>query len=191
MPIAEAFARSLAGEASVRGLIGPREIPRLWDRHLLNCAVLAELIPRGAEVADVGSGAGLPGLVVAIGRPDVSMTLVEPLLRRTRYLEEVVADLGLANVKVERARAEDLRRGPLFDIVTARAVAPLERLAGWTLPLTRSGGEVLAMKGSSASAEVEAARAALRKYRGQVMEIAEVGLDVVDPPVRVVRIKKL
>lgn len=119
------------------------------------------------------------------------MTLVEPLLRRTRYLEEVVADLGLANVKVERARAEDLRRGPLFDIVTARAVAPLERLAGWTLPLTRSGGEVLAMKGSSASAEVEAARAALRKYRGQVMEIAEVGLDVVDPPVRVVRIKKL
>ena len=139
----------------VRGLIGPREAPRLWDRHLLNCAVLGEVVPRGVAVADVGSGAGLPGLVLAIARPDLRVTLVEPLLRRTRFLDEVVDLLGLqAQVEVLRGRAEELADGRTFDVVTARAVAPLERLARWCLPLVAPGGELVAMKGASAPAEV-------------------------------------
>ncbi len=140
--LADQYHSWLAEHATVRGLIGPREVPRLWDRHILNCAVLAEVVPEGASVADIGSGAGLPGIPLAIARPDVSVTLIEPLLRRTTFLDEVVADLGLTNVTVIRGRAEEKtvrKEAGLVDVVTSRAVAPLGKLAGWSLPLVRPG----------------------------------------------------
>ena len=149
----------------MRGLIGPREAPRLWERHLLNCAVLGEVVPRGAAVADVGSGAGLPGLVLAIARPDLRVTLVEPLLRRTRFLEEAVDLLGLrATGRGACGRGPRSWPGRTFDVVTARAVAPLARLARWCLPLVAPGGELVAMKGSSAPAEVAEAGPELRRW---------------------------
>lgn len=190
LPTAVAYAELLATDGIVRGLIGPREVPRLWDRHLLNCAVITDLVGRGATVCDIGSGAGLPGLVMAIRRPDLQVTLVEPLLRRTRFLDEAVAVLELENVEVVRARAEELHGRRTFDVVTSRAVAPLDRLSRWSLPLTRSGGMFLGMKGSSAEAEVDSAVHAIRKAGGVYAGIAEVGLGVVDPPVRVVQIEK-
>lgn len=189
LPAAEAYAELLAGPGVVRGLIGPREASRLWERHLLNCAVIADLIPARAAVCDVGSGAGLPGLVLAIVRPDVAMTLVEPLLRRTSFLEEAVATLGLGNVTVVRARAEELHGHRDFDVVTSRAVAPLDRLGRWSLPLVRRGGCMLAIKGSSAPAEVEAARNRLRGCGGGGIEILERGAGVVSPPTVVVRVE--
>ena len=135
LALAEAYAGWLADAGTVRGLLGPREVPRLWDRHLLNCAVLAEAVPEGARVCDIGSGAGLPGLVLAIARPDVTVTLVEPLLRRTTFLDEVVGELGLEQVTVVRGRADVLHGRERFDVVTSRAVAPLDRLLGWSMPL--------------------------------------------------------
>lgn len=188
---AVAYADLLAGEGIIRGLIGPREVPRLWDRHLLNCAVVADLMPEASTVCDIGSGAGLPGLVLAIRRPDLSLTLVEPLLRRTTFLDEAVELLGLANVEVIRGRADELHGTRMFDVVTSRAVAPLEKLTRWSLPLTRSGGLFLSMKGSSAQTEVDAAGPAIKKAKGRVVGIAEVGVDIVDPLVRVVQIQKL
>ncbi|MEO5851801.1 MAG: 16S rRNA (guanine(527)-N(7))-methyltransferase RsmG, partial [Nocardioides sp.] len=125
LPLAEAYARWLAEAGAVRGLIGPREVPRLWERHLLNCGVLAEAVPPQSTVVDLGSGAGLPGIVLAIARPDLRITLVEPLLRRATFLEEVVEDLGLDDVEVVRGRADDLHGRRTFDVVTSRAVAPL------------------------------------------------------------------
>jgi 16S rRNA (guanine527-N7)-methyltransferase len=155
LPLATRFAELLVTDAVVRGLIGPREAPRIWDRHLLNCAAVAELIPAGASVVDVGSGAGLPGIVLAVARPDLTVTLIEPLARRTAFLSEAVAALGLDGTTVVRARAEEcVGKLPLADVVTARAVAPLDRLAGWCLPLTAIGGRLLALKGANAATEV-------------------------------------
>lgn len=190
LPLAERYAEMLATEATVRGLIGPREVPRLWERHLLNCAVVADLLAPGISVGDIGSGAGLPGLVLAIRRPDLTVTLVEPLLRRTTFLEEAVARLELTNVEVCRGRAEEMRGKREFDVVTSRAVAPLDRLADWSLPLTRSGGEVVAMKGSSAADEIPGAVATLRRRGAVDWEVVTVGQDVVETPVTVVRIHK-
>src|SRR4051812_22656987 len=143
LPLAERYVELLATEGVVRGLIGPREAPRLWDRHLVNCALLAPLLPSQATVCDIGSGAGLPGLVLAIARPDLEVTLVEPLLRRTTFLDEVVAALGLAQVTVVRGRAEALHGVAQFDVVTSRAVAPLDRLLGWSMPLVAANGALL------------------------------------------------
>jgi 16S rRNA (guanine527-N7)-methyltransferase len=156
----------LATDGVTRGLIGPRELPRLWSRHIVNCAVARDLLPHEARVADVGSGAGLPGVVLALSRPDVELTLIEPLLRRVTFLREVVAELGLDNVTVLRTRAEDLSGEPGFDVVTARAVAPLITLVRWTLPLCVAGGEVIAYKGSSAATELDAAAAVVAAYGG-------------------------
>lgn len=153
------YARLLATEGTVRGMIGPREVPRLWERHLLNSAAIASLVPVGARVVDVGSGAGLPGIPLALARPDLIVTLLEPLARRVAFLTECVRRLGLERVTVVRGRAEE---GPIrrqlggADVVTARAVAPLDKLAGWCLPLLRPGGLLLAMKGSTAAAELAA-----------------------------------
>jgi 16S rRNA (guanine527-N7)-methyltransferase len=153
------YARLLATEGTVRGMIGPREVPRLWERHLLNSAAIASLVPVGARVVDVGSGAGLPGIPLALARPDLTVTLLEPLARRVAFLTECVRRLGLERVTVVRGRAEE---GPIrrqlggADVVTARAVAPLDKLAGWCLPLLRPGGLLLAMKGSTAAAELAA-----------------------------------
>lgn len=187
LPVAEAYAELLGTTGMVRGLIGPREVPRLWDRHLLNCAVLSDLLPPECRVADVGSGAGLPGLVLAIRRPDVAVTLVEPLLRRAAFLEEAVDQLDLANVEVQRARAEELRGRRTFSAVTARAVAPLPRLLDWSLPLVEPGGSLLAMKGSSVHPEVAEAAEALRRWDTHA-EVVSVGDSVISPPATVVRV---
>ncbi|MFN0282661.1 MAG: 16S rRNA (guanine(527)-N(7))-methyltransferase RsmG [Kineosporiaceae bacterium] len=187
LPLAERFAEHLATSAVLRGLIGPREVPRLWDRHLLNCAAVAELLAPGVRCVDVGSGAGLPGAVLAISRPDVEVILVEPLQRRVAWLEEVVADLGLGNVTVVRARAEELHRdGPAFDIAVARAVAPLDRLVGWCLPLVVPGGRLLALKGRSAGAELEASVGVLRGLGARSWEVVECGAEVLAEPTTVV-----
>ncbi len=164
--LARRFAVHLATSGVERGLIGPREVPRLWTRHVLNCAVLGELVPVGATVVDVGSGAGLPGIAVALARPDLQVTLVEPLERRTVWLAEVVDDLGI-DVRVVRGRAEDVTGSVRGQVVTARAVAALDKLARWSLPLVEPGGQVLAIKGRSADEELAGARAALRR-RGVV-----------------------
>lgn len=191
------YADLLAGPGVERGLLGPREVPRLWDRHLLNCAVVTPLVAPGAHVIDVGSGAGLPGIVWAIVRPDITLTCLESLQRRATYLEEVVSTLGLnSRVSIVRARAEDVVRGKADtgslrgDVVTARAVAPLDKLASWTVPLVQPGGELLALKGQSAAEEVESARRLLERLGIEEIEIIACGAGVVDPPTTVVRARK-
>jgi 16S rRNA (guanine527-N7)-methyltransferase len=183
------YAELLADAGVRRGLIGPREVPRLWERHLLNCAVLSDVVPADVSVCDVGSGAGLPGIPLALVRPDVRITLLEPLLRRTTFLGEVVTLLGLDNVTVVRGRAEEMigNLSPV-DVVTARAVAPLDRLAGWGLPLLRPHGEMLALKGDTAEDELKAARAALSKLGAVESSVVQVGAGLVDPPSTVVRV---
>jgi 16S rRNA (guanine527-N7)-methyltransferase len=185
--LAQAYAALLAGPGTVRGLMGPREVPRLWDRHLLNCALVSELIPTEASVCDIGSGAGLPGLVIAIRRPDSRVTLVEPLLRRTTFLEEAVRELDLQNVEVVRARAEALHGTREFDVVTSRAVAPLTTLAGWSLPLARAGGLMLALKGASAEEELVGAAAALTALGAGRPEVVHIQANGVSFPTTVVR----
>jgi 16S rRNA (guanine527-N7)-methyltransferase len=162
LPLAERYVELLATAGVERGLIGPREAPRLWERHVLNCLTVASAVPSGATVADLGSGAGLPGLVLALGRPDLVVTLVEPLQRRITFLDEVVAELGLDRVRTVRGRAEELHGRERFDVVTARALAPLSRLLGWAMPLVAPSGVLLAMKGSSAREEIADAGGRLR-----------------------------
>jgi 16S rRNA (guanine527-N7)-methyltransferase len=167
LTLLERYGGLLASDGITRGLIGPREVPRLWDRHLLNCALLAPLIGDGASVADLGSGAGLPGLVLAIARPDLRITLVEPMARRVEFLEEVCAELGLESARVVRTRAEQWDEAMGFDVVTARALAPLARLLAWGMPLVGPSGCLLAMKGSSAAEEVAASRPELTRLRAR------------------------
>ena len=175
LPVLEAYAALLAGPGVERGLLGPRETPRLWERHLLNSAGLAPLLAPGSTVADLGSGAGLPGVVLAALRPDCRFVLVEPLLRRATFLQEAVDALGLDTVEVRRGRAEELAGRLEVDDVVARAVAPLDRLAGWALPLVRPGGRLLALKGDTAVAELEQARPALRRAGAVSAEVVDVG----------------
>jgi 16S rRNA (guanine527-N7)-methyltransferase len=175
LPLAVRYAELLAGAGVERGLLGPREAPRLWERHLLNCAGLTELLEPDQEVLDAGSGAGLPGVVLAIRRDDIDVCLVEPLQRRATFLTEVVAELGLPRVSVVRSRLEDLAGKTLVDVVVARAVAPLDRLAAWTMPLLRTGGRLLALKGEQAEAELAAGRPALRRLGAESGEVVAVG----------------
>lgn len=188
LDLATRYTELLGTEGVLRGLIGPREAPKLWDRHVLNSAVLAEVIPHGATVCDIGTGAGLPGLVVAIARPDLRVMLVEPLLRRTTFLDEVVSELGLDHVTVVRGRAEDLHGAETFDVVTSRAVAPLGRLLGWSMPLVAPTGALVAMKGQSIREEITAASKILHTFRCGVPEVLEVGKGVVEPATTVVRV---
>jgi len=195
LDLAAAYAELLVTDGVVRGLIGPREAPRIWDRHLLNCAAVAELIPANATVLDVGSGAGLPGMVLAIARPDLTVTLIEPLARRTSFLIEAVEQLGLTrSVRVFRGRADEAASGsadrdPISgDVVTARAVAPLDRLATWCLPLAVRGGRLLALKGSSATAEVEEHADVVARLGGGEATVRLCGVEVIDPPTTVVEI---
>jgi 16S rRNA (guanine527-N7)-methyltransferase len=192
LPLARRYATHLVTTGVERGLIGPREAPRVWERHLLNCAVVAELLPDGARVVDLGSGAGLPGIPLLLARPDISVVLVEPLARRVDWLREVVEDLGLP-VEIERGRAEepDVRvRWEGADVVTARAVAPLARLAGWALPLLRVGGSLLALKGASAADEVVRDATAVRRLGGATPRVVRCGAGVVDPPSTVVVVER-
>jgi 16S rRNA (guanine527-N7)-methyltransferase len=191
LALATRYAELLITDGVVRGLIGPREAPRVWERHLINCAVMSEMIPLGASVTDVGSGAGLPGIVLAVARPDLTITLVEPLARRTAFLSEAVTALGLdTTVTVVRGRAEDVAGGPpaAADIVTARAVAPLDRLAGWCLPLAAVGGRLLALKGASAAEEVAEHHEAITRLGGGDPVVRLCGAGLIDPPTTVVEI---
>jgi 16S rRNA (guanine527-N7)-methyltransferase len=184
--LAREFTHNLAQQGEERGLIGPLELPRLWSRHILNCAIVAPLL-RPGRVGDVGSGAGLPGLVLAIARPDVSFVLIEPMERRVAWLNEQVAELGLDNVVVLRARAEDARIDDPLDQVTARAVSAFRKLLPLTAPLLRDGGEVVLMKGAAAPAEVEAATKEIRKYKVTDIEVLTLGEGVLTEVTRVIR----
>lgn len=184
--VARRFAANLAEQGEERGLIGPLELPRLWSRHILNCAIVAPLLRPGV-VGDVGSGAGLPGLVLAIARPDVSFVLIEPMERRVAWLNEQVAELGLDNVSVVRARAEEARLDGPLDQVTARAVSAFRKLLPLTAPLLRDGGELVLMKGAAAPAEVEAASKEIRKYKVHDIEVLTLGEGVLSEVTRVIR----
>lgn len=191
--IAERYHKSLASDGVERGLIGPREVPRLWERHILNCAVVGELIAEGESVVDVGSGAGLPGIPLAIARPDLHITLVEPLLRRSVYLGEFVESNGL-DVLVVRGRAEDsgvVKEAGGADVVTSRAVAPLLKLAKWSLPLIHEHGRMLALKGSSATEEISRDRAALTRLGAGNLDIVECGVGLLPVPTVIVRAERI
>lgn len=183
---ARAFAAALAEQGEERGLIGPLEEQRLWSRHILNSVIVAPLL-RAGLVGDVGSGAGLPGLVLAIARPDVSFVLIEPMERRVAWLNEQVAELGLDNVTVVRDRAEDVRLPTPLDQVTARAVSALRKLIPITAPLLRHGGELVLMKGAGASAEIDGARKEIKRYRVSELEVITLGEGVLSEVTRVIR----
>lgn len=188
LDLAKRYVEHLATSGTERGLIGPREVPRLWSRHVLNCAVIESEISHGSHVADVGSGAGLPGLCLAIARPDLELTLIEPLERRVIWLQEVVDDLGLHNVTVMRTRAELAVGMVNADVVTARAVSALSNLAGLTIPLLAGEGEVVAIKGRSAGEEIDKAAKVIRKLGGVQTSVLVVGQDLLEEPTTVVRI---
>ncbi|MFL6099309.1 MAG: 16S rRNA (guanine(527)-N(7))-methyltransferase RsmG [Actinomycetales bacterium] len=189
LDVATQYADLLAGEATLRGLIGPAETPRLWSRHLLNCAVLGELVDHGVQVVDIGAGAGLPGIPLAIARPDLSVVLVEPLLRRATWLEDVVSRLDLTSVQVIRARAEDLHGTLRSPVATARAVAPIDRLARWCLPLLEPRGQLLAIKGRTAQSELDEAGPALHRLGAVSAEVLEIGVGTLADPTSVIRVR--
>ncbi|MEV0462453.1 16S rRNA (guanine(527)-N(7))-methyltransferase RsmG [Nocardia tengchongensis] len=191
---AKMYYTALATAGVERGLIGPREVPRLWDRHILNCAVIGDLIAPGARVVDIGSGAGLPGIPLAIARPDLRITLVEPLLRRTVFLAEFAAEAGLDNIVIVRGRAEQAgvkKEAGGADIVTSRAVAPLAKLAGWSMPLVHEHGRMLALKGISAAEELERDRDELTKAGAGHAEVLECGVGVLETPTFVISAERL
>jgi 16S rRNA (guanine527-N7)-methyltransferase len=188
LPLVRQYGELLAGPGVERGLIGPREVDRLWERHLMNCAAVAELIPEGSHVVDVGSGGGLPGIVLAATRADLRVTLLEPLLRRTVFLDECLDALELENAEVLRGRAEEWAGRMGADVVTARAVAPLERLVGWCLPLLRRGGRMLALKGDTAADELAAVAPSLAKLGAKTWNVVEVGEGLGSAATRVIRI---
>ncbi len=187
-PAAQEYARLLAGPGVTRGLLGPREVPRLWTRHLLNCAAIVDLVPRSCTLADLGSGAGLPGVVLALLRPDIEVTLVERMQRRAVFLAECVQALDLGNAVVLQSTAEELTGKLAVDVVTARAVAPLERLAGLACGLVRPGGLILAMKGDTADDEVARARPVLRRLGLRDVTVLRAGAGKVDRAATVVRL---
>lgn len=185
--LARSFTNELGRRGEELGLIGPLELPRLWTRHILNSAVLAPLLEERGRVADVGSGAGLPGLVLAIARPDVQLTLIEPMERRVDWLTSEAARLGLDNVAVLRARAEDIADSVVVDQVTARAVSALSKLIPLTVPLVRSGGQLILMKGARVEDEMEKARKVILRNRLTDVEVLELGVGVVEETTRVFR----
>jgi 16S rRNA (guanine527-N7)-methyltransferase len=187
LPLAERYVQMLAGPGVIRGLLGPREVPRLWTRHMLNCAAVADLVPRPSALIDLGSGAGLPGIVLALLLPDVQVTLLERMERRSLFLDECVQELGLRNAQVYRATAEEVAGKLAADVVTARAVAPLDRLAGLAAGLVRPGGLILAVKGAAAEDEVAQARPVLRRLGMREVAVVRAGDGKVDRAATVVR----
>ncbi len=188
LALAERYARILAGAGVERGLVGPREVPRLWERHLLNSAVIGELLDEGERVVDIGSGAGLPGIPLALARPDLDVTLLEPMLRRSEFLNEVVAELGLA-VEVVRGRAEEAavrERLGKRDVAASRAVAPLDKLTKWSMPLLRPGGRMVAIKGERSPDELEQHRRVMAAAGAVDARVVTCGADFLQPPATVV-----
>ena len=185
--LARGYAAALVRDSDLLGLLGPREMPRLWSRHILNSAVVAELVPPGKTVCDIGSGAGLPGIPMAIVLPDTSFALIEPMERRSDWLISVINELGLKNVEVIRARAEEV--GEVFDIATARAVSALPKLLRMCIPLVRHGGEILALKGSKAAEEIEEAKRIQKKLGVESFKIEFAGARLLSEPTLVVRTK--
>lgn len=183
---ARQFTQNLASKGEELGLIGPLELPRLWTRHVLNSAIVAPLL-RAGTVGDIGSGAGLPGLVLAIARPDVDFVLIEPMERRVAWLRSQVEELELANVTVNRARADEAGLEGSLDQVTARAVSALAKLIPWAAPLLKPGGELVLMKGAGAEREIEAAQKVIKKYRLRNIDIITLGAGVLAEVTRVVR----
>jgi len=190
--LARAYVASLASEGVLRGLIGPREAGRLWSRHVLNSAVVGSLLSAGCRVVDIGSGAGLPGIPLAISRPDCQFDLVEPLERRATYLREIVETLELGNCQVIRGRADEVvvQCGEA-DIVTSRAVAPLAKLAAWSAPLLRTGGKLMALKGSSAGDEIQRDQAAVSATGLVNLVVVSAGGGLVDPVTSIIKGTKI
>ncbi|MPV51436.1 MULTISPECIES: 16S rRNA (guanine(527)-N(7))-methyltransferase RsmG [unclassified Pseudactinotalea] len=186
----EHFGEMLAAEGELRGLIGPRELPRLWRRHLMNSAAVAQFLPASGAVADVGSGAGLPGVVLALLRPDLEMHLIEPMERRVEWLIEVTEELGLDNVTLHRARAEEVHGRLRCEAVTARAVAGLGKLLRFTMPLVAPGGSLLALKGERARDEVDEATYVLKKFRAREVVVHDVDLFDDADVTRVVEVRR-
>lgn len=184
---ARRFTQALGRHGEERGLIGPLEPPRLWSRHILKSAVAAPLFSAGGRVGDIGSGAGLPGLVLAIVRPDVEWILIEPMERRVTWLQEQVEALELENVEVLRARGEEWTRGPVLDAVTARAVSALKTLIPLTAPLLRPGGELVLLKGANAANEIDAAQKVIRRHKLVDVRVEVVGDGIISEPTRVIR----
>ena len=172
-PRIDGFARRLEDEGELRGLIGPREVPRIWDRHILNSAAVVPFLPTTGIIADIGSGAGLPGIVIATMRPEAAVYLVEPMERRCAWLAEIAEELGLGNVEIKRGRAEEYHGAFECDAVTSRAVASLDKLVRMSMPLVRAGGEMIVLKGRNVAREIEPARKALRKFKGSEPEILD------------------
>lgn len=192
LPLAQQYHDFLAGPGVERGVIGPREVDRLWERHILNSAAIEAAIEQSASVVDVGSGGGLPGIPLAIARPDLTVTLVEPMMRRTDFLEEFQQESGLS-IKIVRGRADDanvLKDAGGADIATSRAVAPLLKLLRWSLPLVRPGGEVIAIKGSSVHDEIARDAKGFKKLGVVDVTVEQCGADILETPTTVVRIRK-
>lgn len=188
---ARMYAELLVRDGDLLGLIGPRELPKLWTRHILNSAVVAEYVAPGQRVADVGSGAGLPGIPMAIVSPETQFVLIEPMERRAHWLAEVVVPaLGLRNVQVLRGRAED---APLanYDVATARAVSALPKLLKILVPLVVSGGQILALKGSRAAYEIEESKPLAKRMKIANFEILTAGSRDLDDPTTIVRVTLL
>ncbi|OBF59537.1 16S rRNA (guanine(527)-N(7))-methyltransferase RsmG [Mycolicibacterium monacense] len=192
LPLAQRYAEFLATAGVERGLIGPRETDRIWDRHILNSAALGESVESGDRIADIGSGAGLPGIPLALARPDVHVTLIEPMQRRCEFLTEVVDALGVA-VIVVRGRAEDpavRREVGEMDVVTSRAVGSLDKLATWSMGILREGGRMLALKGARAEAEIEENRRVLARAGAVDVRVLRCGADYLNPPATVVEARR-
>ena len=194
LPLARRYAELLTSSGVERGLLGPHEASRIWERHLLNCAVVGELLPRAARVVDIGSGAGLPGIALACARPDLRVDLVEPMARRVTFLEEAVRTLALAErVTVVRGRAEEravVRRVAPVAWVTARAVAPLDRLAAWCFPFLKPGGRLVALKGGRGAQELDAHREAISRLGGVDEHVVLCGVDLLASPTTVIMIRR-
>ena len=182
---ARGYVRALARDSDLLGLLGPRELDKIWSRHILNSAVVAELIQSGSKVADVGSGAGLPGIPMAIVQPKAKFVLIEPMERRANWLLDVIDELGLTNVRVLNQRAEEVRQYD-FDVVTARAVSALDKLLRLCIPLLKPGGSVLALKGSKAADEIEVAKKLQKKLRIESFQIVLCGDEILPEPTAVV-----
>ncbi|WP_246857748.1 16S rRNA (guanine(527)-N(7))-methyltransferase RsmG [Oerskovia sp. KBS0722] len=189
-PAVARFAEMLHDQGELRGLIGPREVPRIWERHILNSAAVVQFLPGEGTIADIGSGAGLPGIVIAAMRPGAQVLLIEPMERRCAWLSEVVDELELSNVEVKRGRAEEYHGAFQCEAVTSRAVAALEKLARMSLPLVERGGEMVVLKGRNVINEIEPARKVLRKYKTEEPEVLEASSVEGVEPTTVLRVRR-